>query len=326
MSSLPPVPEEPTYLPAREPASRPFSSTARPAPDAPWETVDDDAQPTSVASDPRREPMPGLGGSGAANSDANRRLYLELSPPRVSYALIIANLLVFALAIWMGWSRFGILNGYESLDVLVLLGAKVNEYVAVGEWWRLFTAMFLHIGILHLIFNMYAIFAIGPLVEGYYGSVRFAVIYLVGGLFGSLASFAFSPSISAGASGAVFAIAAAAAVYFYRYRENFGARGRAILQNMLIVLGANLVFGMASQGVDNWGHVGGMVGGLITGWALLPRYEAPTVIPAGHSAIAVLPQPAPGRIAVTTVLALIILWLGILAATAHWTCNNWLGC
>lgn len=288
--------------------------TARTA-GGPFETVDDDT----------REPAAGVTYPYERTDHPAPRFHLKLSPPRLTYFFIALNLAAFVLMIWVGWSRYGILNGFESIDVLVLLGAKVNQLIVLGEWWRLFTAMFLHVGILHLLFNVYAIFAIGPMVEGYYGSLRFAIIYLLGGLTGSLASFAFSPSISAGASGAVFALAAAVAVYFFRYRENFGARGRAILQNMVVVLGANLVFGLVSQGIDNWGHVGGMVGGLLLGTALLPRYAAPTVIgPTGN--VAIPTRPAPLRIAAVVLVASALLWMGVRAAAWHWVCGSWLGC
>lgn len=298
-----------------------MSSPARPAPGAPYETIDDDADlPADDPGQPNvaRPVEPG---------ELEQRFYLKLSPPRVTYALIIANLITFALCIVAGWLLLGIFNGFESIEVLVLLGAKVNELIVQGQWWRLFTSMFLHVGILHLVFNVYAIYAIGPLVEGYYGHLRFALIYLLGGMVGSLASFAFSPTISAGASGAVFAIAAAAAVYFFRYRENFGARGRAILQNMLFVLGANLVFGLASQGIDNWGHFGGMVGGLLLGWVLLPRYAGVRIVNRpvdGPAPIIAVAEPV--RLLTVTVVALALLWLGTLAASAHWSCGSWFGC
>jgi rhomboid protease GluP len=350
MSSVTPSPETPrpasgapSPFPTPPSGPRPFSNPARPAPDAPYTSIDDDAEAFSESSTARRVvdpygPAPTSGQDAIAAGDVDARLeagrrpiLLHKYPPHVAYAMIIANLALFVVSIFVGWSRFGILNGYESVEVLVLLGAKVNQLIAIGEWWRLFTAMFLHVGILHLVFNVYAIFAIGPLVESYYGHLRFALIYLIGGLIGSLASYAFSPSISAGASGAVFAIAAAAAVYFFRYRENFGAQGRAILQNMLFVLGANLLFGLVAQGIDNWGHFGGMVGGLAMGWLLLPHYAPLRTVPAAPigeplAPILIKPESAPLRVSIAVVASGLFLWLGIQAATSHWLCGSWLGC
>lgn len=343
----PPVPRASGAL-SRRAISRP----AIPPADGPHETIDDDTLADDVPADETRaRATPGyetrtdgtLAGPRPMESPPNQpagadpvitrgaampapRFYIQLARPHVTYAMIIANLAMFVLMIFVGWSRFGILNGYESIDVLVLLGAKVNQLIVAGQVWRLFTAMFLHVGILHLLFNVYAIYAIGPLVEGYYGHVRFAIIYLVGGLFGSLASFAFSPSISAGASGAVFAIAAAAAVYFFRYRENFGARGRAILQNMVIVLGANLLFGMAARGIDNWGHFGGMVGGLLLGWLLLPHYGVPTVTTLSNDPVPIPAKPETARLVVVTLGTLALLWFAQAAVASNYLCGSLLGC
>jgi len=292
-----------------------------PATTAPYESVFDDG----VDADGGQSSDMFRGGGGSPGRLVSR-YYLKLSPPHLTYFFVICNLIVFALSIWVGWRSFGIFNGYESIDVLVVLGAKVNQLIALGEWWRLFTAMFLHVGILHLLFNLYAIFAIGSLVESYYGHLRFALIYLFGGLVGSLASYAFSANISAGASGAVFAIAAAAAVYFFRYRENFGAQGRAILQNMLFVLGANLVFGMISDGIDNWGHFGGMIGGLLLGFVLVPHYASPAPAMLPEAVVEVVPSAAPLRVFLAAAGLLSLLWLGTDAATSHWICGSWLGC
>jgi rhomboid protease GluP len=122
---------------------------------------------------------------------------------------------------------------------------------------------------------------LGPLVESYFGHARFTAIYLIGGLFGSLASYAFSPAPSAGASGAIFGLAGSLTLYFLTYRENFGAQGRAILNNMLLVIGINLVFGLAQPGIDNWGHLGGLVGGAVVTAGLLPRYRRPSLVRLG---------------------------------------------
>jgi rhomboid protease GluP len=229
-------------------------------------------------SDPVSESGPSLSGAYYAERP---RLVIKLSPPYVTRALLAINVIVFVAMIVVGWLRFGTVRGTEDMRVLVLFGAKVNELVAAGETWRLLSAMFIHIGVLHLLFNLYALNALGPLVEGYYGHLRFAAIYLLGGLFGSLASYAFSPAPSAGASGAIFGLAGATTVYFLRYRENFGARGRAILQNMLLVIGINLAFGMFSPGIDNWGHLGGLVGGAALAWGLQPKYRTPVVVTPG---------------------------------------------
>lgn len=258
-----------------------------------------------IAGPPRVEPLP------------RARFYITVTPPRVTYALLAANVAIFIAMIVVGYVVFGTLNGTEDMRVLSLFGAKINARIALeGQVWRLFTAMFLHIGVLHLLFNLYALNALGPLVEGYFGHVRFSVIYLLGGLFGSLASYAFSPNPSAGASGAIFGLAGAITIYFLRYRENFGSRGRAILTNMLMVIGINLVFGLAMPGIDNWGHMGGLVGGAVLAWGLLPRYEPPVALIPGNYPLAERPRG-------TQYLTWVLLWsalliLGVQAATRNW--------
>lgn len=212
-----------------------------------------------------------------------RNFAIRVAPPTLTYVFIGACLAIFFLEIGYGFWRYNTWTGSQNITVLVDLGAKVNELILLGQVWRLFSAMFLHIGVMHLLFNMWALFAIGRLVEGYYGSVRYALIYLLGGLFGSLASFAFSESISAGASGAVFALTGATSVYFFRYRENFGAHGRAVLQNMILIIVINLAFGLAGSGVDNWGHIGGLVGGVLLAWGLLPHYAPPQSLVSGNA-------------------------------------------
>jgi rhomboid protease GluP len=208
-----------------------------------------------------------------------RNFRIPLAPPTITYTLIFANIAMFVATLIYGYVHYRTLNGSQDVNVLIDMGAKVNEYIALGEYWRLLSAMFLHIGVLHLLFNLYALYIIGTLIEGYFGHLRFAVIYGLGGLFGSLGSYAFSESVSAGASGAIFAITGAAAVYFFRYRDNFGAHGRAVLQNIVLVIVINMAFGIAGRGVDNWGHFGGLVGGVLLAWGLLPRYQAPAPAP-----------------------------------------------
>ena len=220
-------------------------------------------------------------GTSAPYLDMSPRFVLRQSPPHVTHFMLGANVLVFVAMIVYGYITYGTWNGSQDSRVLFFFGAKINELVAVGETWRLFTAMFLHIGVIHLLFNLYALNSLGPLVEAYFGHVRFTAIYLIGGLFGSLASYAFSPAPAAGASGAIFGLAGCLTIYFFKYRENFGARGRAILYNMLIVIGINLVFGLSQPGIDNWGHMGGLVGGALVTIGLLPRYQRPSVISYG---------------------------------------------
>lgn len=220
-------------------------------------------------------------GASPPTVDMRPRFVIRQKPPHVTHFMLAANVLVFVAMIVYGYLTYGTLDGSQDSRVLTTFGMKINEFVAMGQTWRLFTAMFLHIGVIHILFNLYALNALGPLVEGYFGHWRFTAIYLVGGLFGSLASYAFSPSPAAGASGAIFALAGAITIYFLKYHENFGAQGRAILNNMLLVIVINLIFGMSQSGIDNWGHIGGLVGGALVTLGVLPKYKHPAVVAYG---------------------------------------------
>jgi rhomboid protease GluP len=165
-----------------------------------------------------------------------------------------------------------VLGGSTQTDVLVRLGAKVSALITDGEYWRLVTAMFLHVGIMHLFFNGYALLAIGTELERLFGPMRFTVIYMLSGLLGNLASYAFSPNLAAGASGAIFGLIGALAAFFTLHRERLGAWGRARLANIAFLIAINLFFGFTQPGIDNLAHLGGLLGGLGLGWALAPRY------------------------------------------------------
>ncbi len=219
--------------------------------------------------------------------------YIPLARPYVTRALIGLNLLVFAATLIFELIVFRELFGPNYTLVLYLFGMKSNPDILLeGEVWRLATAMFLHIGPTHLISNLIGLFMLGPMMEGHFGHWRFTAIYLLGGLLGSIASYAFSPSLSAGASGAIFALLGATVLYFYRFRENFGRQGQDILRSMIVVLVLNVVIGLSAGNVDNWGHLGGLVGGVLVAWGLLPHYRAPDVIVPGRQALVRTPRLA----------------------------------
>ncbi len=164
-------------------------------------------------------------------------------------------------------------GGSENTSVLVNLGANVGPLVTTGEYWRLFTANFLHIGLLHLAFNLYALYIVGTEAEMFYGPWRFLVIYLLSGLSGALASYTFTYGLSAGASTAIFGLIGTLFAFFTRNRAVFGEMSRTRLSNLIIVIIINLFYGLSVSAIDNWGHAGGFVGGFILGWLLCPFYQ-----------------------------------------------------
>lgn len=153
---------------------------------------------------------------GFNNQPTGDYLRTDPTPPYVTYAILGINIVA-----WLLMNLLGLLFGWNLNIQLLLFGAKVNELIAHGQYWRLLTAMFLHIGIMHLFFNSYALYIYGPVVERLYGKVKFTIVYLLSGLLGSLASYAFSPNPAAGASGAIFGLMGSLLYFRQRRRTLF---------------------------------------------------------------------------------------------------------
>lgn len=175
----------------------------------------------------------------------------------VTYTLMAVTVVVYGLQ-FLTQALFG-------HDLPVIFGIKTPELYADREWWRLVTPMFLHGGVFHLGFNMYALYAMGPTLEHFYGHARFLALYLLAGFTGNVLSLIMTPSPSLGASTAIFGLLAAQGVFLYRNRAFIGASARPQLINIAVVALINFVIGM-SPGIDNWGHLGGFLGGLIFAW------------------------------------------------------------
>jgi rhomboid protease GluP len=165
-------------------------------------------------------------------------------------------------------------------DIVLYYGAKINENLAAGEAWRLVTPIFLHANLLHIGVNMYSLWAIGPAVERFFGRARFLTVYLLSGICGVLLSLIMSPSASVGASGAIFGLLGALATFLYLHRPIFGQLGAMQLRQLVFVALINLAIGL-TPGIDNWGHVGGLVAGLALAWFLGPHFST-TVLPDGR--------------------------------------------
>jgi rhomboid protease GluP len=178
---------------------------------------------------------------------------LPVSTPWMTYLIMGITILMFLAQLA---SQYLLGDDYPAA-----LGVKINSYIIRGQYWRLLTPVLLHANIIHIAFNMWALFSFGRNLERSYGHVRFLLLYLVAGLAGNVASFWFSASASLGASTAVFGVVAAEAVYFYQNRQFFGKQASAALYNILSVIGVNLILGFTVSGIDNFGHLGGLVGG-----------------------------------------------------------------
>lgn len=186
--------------------------------------------------------------------------------PYVTYFLIGFNSLIFLLMILAG--------GSTHVDTLLSFGAMYRPLVTLGEYWRLVTPIFLHIGFMHLAFNMYALLLLGSVTERIYGSTRFFHLYLFSGIGGTLASARFSTAVSAGASGAIFGLAGITLVVGYRYRERIPANfksavGRGIVPFVLF----NLLYGLSNKGIDSFAHIGGLLAGAALAFVVPPSRQ-----------------------------------------------------
>ncbi len=201
-----------------------------------------------------------------------KRIAIKLpdTGPIVTYSLMGITLVVFVLQF--------ISQSFLGGDILALYGMKENYLIAQGQIWRLFTPMFLHASIMHVGFNMYALYLFGRRLERYMGHWRFLALYLISGFAGNVISMMFTESPSLGASTAVFGLLGAQGVFIYQNRELFGNQTRQALQSIIMVAAINLLIGM-SPGIDNWGHIGGLIAGVIFTWlggpVLAPSGEIP---------------------------------------------------
>ena len=160
---------------------------------------------------------------------------------------------------------------------LIRFGADFGPLTLTGQWWRLFTNMFIHVGIIHIALNMWCLWYLGDLAERFMGRKAFTFLYFASGLFASLGSLAWDPiRVSAGASGAIFGAVGGMVSYLFLKKAPIDIRfAKERLKSLSIFIGINLVWGLQS-GIDNAAHTGGLISGLVIG-AFLPAMilEAP---------------------------------------------------
>lgn len=175
------------------------------------------------------------------------KIFLKKDQPIVTYSIILLNIIVFMLSL---------------LDYNMIINYFANYYINVknGEIYRLLTACFVHANFLHIFFNMYALYYIGPMVEKYYGKLKYLLIYLGSGIMGSLFSVVLSNNVSIGASGAIFGLFGSMLYFGYKYRATLDGFVRS---GIIPVLFINLILGFIVPNIDVYGHIGGLVGGLL---------------------------------------------------------------
>ena len=187
-----------------------------------------------------------------SNERKNKRMEKIFSSkkPIVTYILIALCIIMFVI------SGFG----YDTIK-LVEYGASYTPFVKNGEIYRLITYMFLHGGFIHIFLNMYSLCIVGPKVEDFFGKWKYALIYLISGISGGLLSVALNgDAVVVGASGAIFGLFGALLYFGYNYRGYIGAM---IKSQILPIVIYNLLMGFFISGIDMWGHIGGLIGGII---------------------------------------------------------------
>ena len=176
--------------------------------------------------------------------------------PVVTYALIVLNIMVYLYMLLYdgdGSLSYNLANNYMSLRS--------------GKYYTLITSMFLHADIIHIAFNMYALYILGPQVEKYYGKCKFLLIYFLSGILGNIFSCVFMDSnvFSIGASGAIFGLLGSIAYFTYYYRATL----QGLLRSQVVpVILLNLVIGLLIPGIDVSAHLGGLIGGVLISMAI----------------------------------------------------------
>jgi rhomboid protease GluP len=184
--------------------------------------------------------------------------------PYVTYILIAICVVIYLL-------QLATLN-FLGMDIPAAWGVKVNDLIMQGQLWRIITPVFLHGSIFHIAFNMYALFYLGTTLERFYKHWRFLVLFLLSGFAGNVISFMFSPYPSLGASTAIFGLLGAEGVLLYQNREIFGNIVRRALSQVVMIAIVNLLIGL-SPGIDNYGHIGGLIGGTLFAWFGGPLFK-----------------------------------------------------
>ena len=185
----------------------------------------------------------------------------SMKKPIITYFIIgICILLYFLMVIEEG-------NFNLSTYVLLKFGANAGIFTKSGQYFRLFTCIFLHAGLIHIICNMYSLYVIGPQIESFYGKLKYLFIFLFSGICGSLLSLGLSldNTVSVGASGAIFGLLGSILYFGYHYRVYLG---NVLKSQILPIIFINLMIGFMVPGIDNFAHIGGLIGGIFASMAV----------------------------------------------------------
>lgn len=195
---------------------------------------------------------------------------LPQSAPYVTYSILGVTIFVFVLQLAS--------KAFLQFDLPGNLLAKSNDLIREGQLWRLLTPALVHGGIAHIGFNMYALFIFGVGLERAFGHWRFLLLYALGAFAGNVMSFLFTDAVSVGASTAIFGLIGAELVFLIQNRKLFAGQFRSAIGNVIFIIFVNLFLGLAPS-IDNWGHIGGLVGGLMFASFAGPLWEVEGIPP-----------------------------------------------
>ena len=185
----------------------------------------------------------------------------KMKYPMITYLLIALNVILYVIPV--------LTNSYDTIINNFCVYAPL---IRNGEYYRIITGAFLHGGILHLAFNCYALYVIGSQLESYLGKIRYLIVYLFSAVSASLFSMIFSSNPSVGASGAIFGLMGSLVYFGYHYRVYLGNVLKSQIIPLIII---NLLIGM-TPGIDNFAHIGGLIGGFLITSALGIKYKSST--------------------------------------------------
>jgi rhomboid protease GluP len=194
--------------------------------------------------------------------------------PLLTLLLILANGVVFAWQLWTG--------ALESTEAIISAGALSRPQVLDGELWRLLSATFLHGSFDHLLGNCLMLYAMGMATEHAFGAPRAALVFAVAALFGWGLSLVMSPGPAVGASGAIFGLSGAVIVFLFRFQKTFYVRDKRIGVVLLVWGGYTILIGFLSPAIDNFAHIGGLLGGALAAASLPRRRRNDLDTPASH--------------------------------------------
>jgi len=210
-----------------------------------------------------QEPPPTTPGSASAPQVI--RVSLPVSAPYVTYAIIGVTVFVYVLQLAS--------QAYFQFDLPAALLLRSNELIRSGQLWRLVSSALVHGSLVHIGFNMYALFSFGAALERTFGHGRFLLLYVVGAFTGNVVSLLFSTVNSLGASTAIFALLGAEAVFLFQNRRLFGDRVKSEIGNLVFIAAFNIFIIGSMPGIGNWGHIGGLLGGLMLSWLICPLWD-----------------------------------------------------